>query len=582
MGTSGAMDTSNGYVKYNITINQNSQSVGNNTSNVTVTVRFWRTNSGYSTYGSGTCYCKINGVTYSASVNTSQKITNSGIDLFSKTLDIGHNTDGTKTLTCSAWINLSTPLTSNEQYYSQQLSTIPRASQITLSTESITFGDYVTIYTHRASNNFLHNLYVDIGRGWERFASDVGDSYTWTVGYGWANETPNSATLSMRIWCETYNNGNYIGDSSASLLGLVPNDIVPTINNVAISETVSGIASKFGGYVETKSKLNFSVSASGSYNSTIREYYIGTNWQSSNSQSFTTDELKANGTLYADIVVKDSRGRQANSRVSYNVIGYFAPKINVFNAVRCNSQGVADDTGTYVLCTINGDIAGVTDRNDKSYIIKYKKRTDTSYTSIDITPQNGYQYIGTYIVPNINTDYEYEFVLEVSDYFSTTSSTALIPTGFTLMDYNASGRGMAIGKVSNQNYFEINMYSQFYDTVKIHTLDVGDELYNNSSGTSSSIQLSGSLVNYRWVEILYMSNDWKFSNMYVTCPQDKNVSLMSVTTSGGGGYIKLANIYMINDTITWTGLTEVYIVNGSNVGSYNADNIKIVMVRGYR
>lgn len=582
MGTSGAMDTSNGYVKYNITINQNSQSVGNNTSNVTVTVRFWRTNSGYTTYGSGTCYCKINGVTYSASVNSSQKITNSGINLFSRTLDIGHNSDGTKTLTCSAWISLNTPLTSNEQYYSQQLSTIPRNSQITLSTESVTFGDYVTIYTHRTSSSFSHNLYVDIGRGWELFASNVGDSYTWNVGYGWANETPNSATLSMRIWCETYNNGNYIGDSSASLLGLVPNDIVPTINSVSLSEAVSGIASKFGNYVETKSKINFSVSASGSYNSTIREYYIGTNWQSSNAQSFTTDELKAHGTMYADIVVKDSRGRQASSRVSYNVIGYFAPKIDVFNAVRCNSQGVPSDTGTYVLCTINGDIASVVDRNDKSYIIKYKKREDTSYTSINITPQNSYQYIGTYIVPNINVDYEYEFVLEVSDYFSTTSSTALIPTGFTLVDYNASGRGMAIGKVSAQNYFEVNMYSRFYDTVKIHTLDVGDELYNNGSGTSSTIQLSGNLANYRWVEILYMSNDLQFSNMYVTCPQDKNVSLMSATTYAGGGYIKLANIYMINDTITWTGATEVYIINGSNVGSYDAQNIKIVMVRGYR
>ncbi|MDO4504564.1 MAG: hypothetical protein Q4B84_05475 [Clostridia bacterium] len=46
MGTSGNMSTSNQYVKYTISINQNSQNVSNNYSNVTVTVRFFRTNSG--------------------------------------------------------------------------------------------------------------------------------------------------------------------------------------------------------------------------------------------------------------------------------------------------------------------------------------------------------------------------------------------------------------------------------------------------------------------------------------------------------------------------------------------------------
>jgi hypothetical protein len=130
MGTSAEMSTSNTYVKYNISVTQNSQSTSGNYSNVTVSVYFWRTNSGYTTYGTGSVSCKINGTTYSASVTSSQKITNSGITLFSKTLDISHNSDGSKTLTCSAWINLDTPLTSSEQSYSQTLTKIPRAATI--------------------------------------------------------------------------------------------------------------------------------------------------------------------------------------------------------------------------------------------------------------------------------------------------------------------------------------------------------------------------------------------------------------------------------------------------------------------
>lgn len=131
MATSSAKNTSNQYVKYKITITQNSRDIANNKSNVTVSVKFYRTNTGYSTYGTGTVYCKIDGTQYSAAVEHTQKITENGIVLFSKTLDIPHNADGKKTLTCSAWISLNTPLTSSEQSYSQVLTAIPRQATLT-------------------------------------------------------------------------------------------------------------------------------------------------------------------------------------------------------------------------------------------------------------------------------------------------------------------------------------------------------------------------------------------------------------------------------------------------------------------
>ena len=130
MATSGTFSTSNTHVKYNITINQNWQSIEGNYSNVPVSVRFWRDNVGYTSYGSGTCSCRINGTVYSATVSSSQKITNAGIDLFSKTLDIYHNADGSKYLEASAWISMNTPLSSSEQGFGVWLSTIPRASSI--------------------------------------------------------------------------------------------------------------------------------------------------------------------------------------------------------------------------------------------------------------------------------------------------------------------------------------------------------------------------------------------------------------------------------------------------------------------
>ena len=105
--SSGAFETSNKYINYKIYITENSTSTSKNTSSVTVKVKFYRTNTGYTTYGSGTVTCTINGTKYTASVDSSDKITSSGIYLFSKTVTIAHNADGTKTLTVSASIDHS-------------------------------------------------------------------------------------------------------------------------------------------------------------------------------------------------------------------------------------------------------------------------------------------------------------------------------------------------------------------------------------------------------------------------------------------------------------------------------------------
>ena len=100
--TSEAFDTSNQFIKYTITVTENSYSVENNSSNVTVSINFYRTNTGYTTYGNGTVYCYIYDATYSQSVGPNDKITHDGIDLFTKTLDIPHNDGGTRTLNVAA------------------------------------------------------------------------------------------------------------------------------------------------------------------------------------------------------------------------------------------------------------------------------------------------------------------------------------------------------------------------------------------------------------------------------------------------------------------------------------------------
>ena len=106
MATSSNFSTSNQYIKYRIVVTETSTSIPNNTSTVNVKVQAWRTNTGYTTYGTGTCYCTINGTSYSQSISSSQTIThNSYTTLFERNVTIAHNTDGSKSIYVSAYIS---------------------------------------------------------------------------------------------------------------------------------------------------------------------------------------------------------------------------------------------------------------------------------------------------------------------------------------------------------------------------------------------------------------------------------------------------------------------------------------------
>ncbi len=468
MGTSGNMSTSNQYVKYTISINQNSQNVSNNYSNVTVTVRFFRTNSGYTTYGSGTCYCKINGTTYSSTVSPSQKITNSGIVLFNKTLDIYHNNDGTKNLTCSAWIDMNTPLTSSEQSYSQNLSTIPRASKPTLSASSITMGNSLTIYTNRASSSFTHSLYYQIGSGgWNTISTGIGTSKSWTVPIGFANNTPNSTNLSVKLWLETYNGSTYIGCNSVSFTANVPSNIVPTINAINLSEVNSEIYQQFGAFVQGKSKISGNILASGSYSSTIKSYSVSINGSSYTTNNFTTDYLISSGENVCSIVVKDSRGRAASKTINFNVIEYANPVINAFSVSRCNQDGSPNDEGNCVKCVISANISGVNNKNTKLFQIKYKKVAETEWNIVKLD-SSLYNLETIKIIQNIDTESEYNFKVVATDFFSFAEYSHNVSTAYTVMDFLENGKGIALGKVAtDSDLLDINFPTKIRQNVDI-------------------------------------------------------------------------------------------------------------------
>lgn len=466
MATSSAMSTTNDKIKYKITVTQNSQNVTNNTSNVTVSVRVYRTNTGYTTYGTGTVYCTINGTQYTEAITSSDKITSSGIVLFSKTLNIAHNADGTKTLATSARITHD-QFSSSSQSYPQVLTTIPRATTPTVSASSVNMGADITISMPRASSSFEHTLAYKFGSATGTIGSELGTSKVWTVPLSLASQIPNGTSGTCTITCKTYNGSTLIGTKTVSFTAKVPSSVVPSISTLTVEEAESGLSTQFGAYIQNKSKLKVTINASGSYSSTIKSYKTTISGKSYTGSSFTSGVLSASGTVTISTTVTDSRNRTATKSSTVTVLAYTAPKITTFTAIRANGLGEADNEGIMALARINFAVASLNEKNIKSYSVEYKLKSSDTWT--EATTGNVYSYNSNMLLNvDFGTDSSYDLRLTVTDYFGSVTSYAEVPTAFTLIDFHAGGKGLAFGKVSEvADEMEIDMDVNFYRNIQM-------------------------------------------------------------------------------------------------------------------
>lgn len=462
-GTSGAMSTSNTYIQYTISITENSTSIENNTSNVTVSVMFYRTNTGYSTYGTGTVYCTINGTTYSASVTSSQKITSSGIVLFSKTLDISHDSDGSKTLATAAYISHS-QVTSSNQSYSLALSTIPRASDISVGNG--TLGVAMTITANRKSSSFKHKLTWICG-AYSGTIVDLSSSASSNTSWSFTPEmklstgAPNGTSLYASFTLETYNGSAYVGSSTKYVWFTIPSSVVPSCS-ITLSDA-NGYLATYGGYIQGKSILKVVASGSGIYGSTISSYSTVVNGKTYSGSTVNASLADKSGTVNVRTTVKDSRSRSASASKSITVIPYNAPVISKLTVARCNSDGTENDRGSYTKVTISYTITSLSNKNTKAASLKYKKTSASTWSTQALTAE--YSIANQNIVIATDDAYSYDIQLVVSDAFGSTSKSTSVSTGYCLYHIPSSGKGVTFGGVAEADGFNVKMDSTFEGSI---------------------------------------------------------------------------------------------------------------------
>lgn len=429
-----------------------SQSAANNTSSVTVKVQLVSTGASYTINSSASKSgsLTINGTKYTFSFSASLS-GNQTKTLFTKTVTIAHNADGNKTCAFASTIGIKVTL--GGTYYGDvsasgngTFDTIPRATTPTLSASSVNMGSSITINMPRASSAFTHTLTYKFGNATGTIGSGLGTSKAWDVPLSFASQIPSGTSGTCTITCKTYNGNTLIGTKTVSFKANVPAAVVPTISTVSITETVSGLAVQFGAFVQGKSKVKIGIVAAGAYGSIIKAYKTTVDGKSYTGAAPVTGTLSS-GTKSVTITVTDSRGRTAKATKTLTVIAYAAPVIRGISAVRCLADGTENYDGTHGKIGFGFNISPVSSQNTSKYTLEYKARASSEW--IKLKEGTGYTLSTTLITAAaLNVDSAYDVRLTVKDYFTTVTKTVEIPTAFTLLDFNASGRAMAFGKVS--------------------------------------------------------------------------------------------------------------------------------------
>lgn len=469
-------------VSISISITQNSQNIENNTSNVTVKVNAsWTGGSHNSLQKPG--WLKIDGTRYDFTSSFNTGSTTSGSQtLFTKTVDVGHDTDGKKLLSCSASYTSGVSSGTVAAVASKALTTIPRKSILTVGNG--TLGTSMTFTINQKSSLFKHRIHYVLN-GTTSYIGSTASTYitstsvSWTPPMSIASTFTTSTSRSFSVCLTTYtSDGTYVREEWRTFTLYLPspgdNNYEYTLPSCSISVTEpTGYSGTYGGYIQGLSKLKITINPSLAYNSPIASYYLSANGSTYSSSSVTTGVLRTSGSNSISAKVTDKRGRSGTASKTVTVLAYKNPVISKLKVHRCDQNGTENVSGEYVKVTFSGTVTSLNDKNSATYTLNYKKTSESDYTgTIDCSGlANTYSVTDQSYVFAADSGSSYDIKLELSDDFASSVKTTSASTASCVLHLNADGTALGVGKISEKsNTMEVGMDAEFigstYGTVK--------------------------------------------------------------------------------------------------------------------
>lgn len=465
--------TSDGYIKLRYSWSAGTPNIANNFTPVNWTLQLISSNSSANINSSAAKdYSVTTDGTPKTGTNTIGLSGGSTKTLASGSKNIYHSADGTKSFSYSfsqdfgitysgAAVGTKTGNgtgTLDSIYRSSVLGTI----------SAFTIGNAITIPITKYSSSFYDVLTISVGGTVVKTVNGITNNASITFTTTELNNiyaklpSATSGTFTFKLTTKTSSSGSVVGTSSKTVKGTISSTIKPGISNFSLVENNSAISTKFALLIQNKTQLKGTITASAGTGSSIDEYKTTINGATYTSSSFVTGVLKTSGSNSYSVTVTDKRGRTASFSGTFNVTAYSSPTISNFKVVRSDASGNEDDEGAYAKVTCSATINALSNKNDKTFKLEYKKRSATTWTTAE-TYTAGYTYTLTNkIISGISTEDTYDFRLTATDYFGSAIKTLSLSTAFTILDIKADGTGIAFGKVATKSGVFDNGFKETY------------------------------------------------------------------------------------------------------------------------
>lgn len=452
MATSSTFSTSNQYIKYRIVVTENSTSIPNNTSSVNVKVQAWRTNSGYTTYGTGTCYCKIDGTSYSQSISSSQTIThNSYTTLFNRDVTISHNSDGSKSIYVSASISHARFSTSTHGF-TVNLTTIPRQAEL-VNVPNFNDEEDLTIEYTNPAGDIVDSLqacisldnstdtisYRDISKTGTSYTFEFTDAERDTL----RNATPTSNTLTVYAIVKTVLAGQTYYSSKAITMSIVhASPIASTWSYADSNNQTKSITGNDRLIIQNKSSVKFTFprlealkgatlqSLTVKVNSVERTVSLHNSIVVSNTiVAFGTVNSSSN--LAASATITDSRGNTSTYTRVIMMLAWSEPTA----IISCKrEQNFYSNTEL----TVNGEVSSLNNKNTMTIRYYYKETSSGTWISGGTIPDE------TPVTMNLDNTKSWDVRVTVKDKLVTTSYYLTVDKGTPIIYFDRLRRSVGI------------------------------------------------------------------------------------------------------------------------------------------
>lgn len=469
--------------KYDLWFNvkQNSQSIEENKSNVTVKLLLKR-NDGYSASAynlnesSNAVILKVGGkekVNKNLTVDTRNNVT---VTLATWTGAVTHEADGTLSIDLRGSFTMGgTSLSGGSVSGSFDCADIPRSSTLTLSKSSLNPLESVGATLSVASDGFNHKIKWSLGDSSVTHSLSAGVTKdAFTVPLSWAEEITNAKSGNISVVLATYKGTKKIGSKTYSLKLIIPatEEFLPQFDLVT-ARIDNSVPAEIGEYVKGKSQIRLNIENLNLKHGAKASTYTAKVSSYSKASLPATFDLTKSGEITVSVTVKDSRGFSVTKEEKINVLNYSEPTVSVNSLYRCDEFGNKTTSGTKLLCDLKINCSSLNNKNIPTITYKYKKADGGVYSGE--TPINeSVSVLGNGEFLN-NSSYIIAFKITDSITTDTDFIEALVPSADIPFNIRKGGKGASFGCYSEKENeltvaWNLNVKGDlFYENVGIET-----------------------------------------------------------------------------------------------------------------